>query len=144
MAKMFTTGLSAFLAVLMCASTMSLSAMAEGTTNFTKMKLENVVSSDDEYNYMIAQNPEDNVWYYETSNHAVKIAGKGAVHIFQWTSPDGALPMEEIARVCAETASAKGKFARLSFNRTQRVAWLTLADIPAENKGEPTYDELPD
>ena len=82
MAKIFKKGLSVFLAVLMCASTMSLSAMAEGTTNFTKMKLENVVSSDDEYNYMIAQNPEDNVWYYETSNHAVKIAGKGAVHIF--------------------------------------------------------------
>ena len=57
MAKNFKKGLSAFLAALMCTSTMSMAVMAEDNpqTNFKGMKLENVVSSGDEYNYMIAQ-----------------------------------------------------------------------------------------
>ena len=82
MAKNFKKGLSAFLAALMCTSTMSLAVHAEDTSNFTAMNLGNIVSSGDEYNYMIAQDLDDEVYYYATSNHAVKIANAGAVHIF--------------------------------------------------------------
>ncbi len=52
------------------------------------------------YVYAIAQDPANNLWYYETSNHTVKkeVTGGGAIHIFpmvdttkvtgEWT-PDG-------------------------------------------------------
>ncbi len=53
---------------------------------------------------------------------------KGAVHVFQWTSPDGSFPMEEILRICGGIARAKGKIPALSFNRSQRVALFTLAE----------------
>lgn len=36
----------------------------------------------DPYVYAIAQDPANNRWYYETSNHAVQLTGGGAVHIF--------------------------------------------------------------
>ena len=69
---------------------------------------------------------------------------RGSVFVFQWTAADGGFPMEEIARTAGEFAAAKGKYARLSGNRTQRVALLTLADIREENEGGGTYEQLPD
>ena len=83
MAKVFKKGLSVFLAAMLCVSAMNMLAMAaEGETKFTAMELENIVPGSDGYNYMIAQDLEDGVYYYETSNHTLKIANAGAVHIF--------------------------------------------------------------
>ena len=82
MAKVFKKGLSVFLAAMLCVSAMNMLVMAEDATNFTKMELENIVPGSDGYNYMIAQDLEDGVYYYETSNHTLKIANAGAVHIF--------------------------------------------------------------
>ena len=80
MAKKFTKVISAMLALVMCFGTV-LPVFAEETEdNFNAMELEGVVSSSDEYTYMIAQ--DDVINYYETSNHTVTIAGAGAVHIF--------------------------------------------------------------
>ncbi len=85
MAKNLKRGLSAFLAALMCTSTLGTAAFAEETanqTNFTPMRLENIVPGSDGYNYMIAQDLDNEIYYYETSNHSVKIQNAGAVHIF--------------------------------------------------------------
>ena len=82
MAKVFKKGLSVFLAAMLCVSAMNMLVMAEDATKFTAMELEGIISSSDEYNYMIAQDLEDGVYYYETSNHTLKIANAGAVHIF--------------------------------------------------------------
>ncbi|MBE6615340.1 MAG: hypothetical protein E7631_08555 [Ruminococcaceae bacterium] len=46
------------------------------------MRLENIVPGSDGYNYMIAQDLDNEIYYYETSNHSVKIQNAGAVHIF--------------------------------------------------------------
>lgn len=42
------------------------------------------VRGEDPYVYAIAQDPANNRWYYETSNHTLKkeVTGGGAVHIF--------------------------------------------------------------
>ena len=60
----------------------------------------NIAAGEGAYVYAIAQDPDNNRWYYETSNHTVKkeVTGGGAIHIFpmvdttkvtgDWT-PDG-------------------------------------------------------
>ena len=53
---------------------------------------------------------------------------KTAVHVFQWNSSDGGFPQEEILRICGETALAKGKYPRISFNPSRRTVLFTLAD----------------
>jgi len=53
---------------------------------------------------------------------------KGVAHVFQWTSPDGSFPEEEILRICAEIARSKKKNPGVSFNRSQRVTLFTLLE----------------
>jgi len=96
--------MSTILAVMMLVSCMSLFVTASETDNGTTwlgddVKL-NFEIGDDPYMYAIAQDPDNNRWYYETSNHTVKkeVTGGGAIHIFpmvdtnkvtgEWT-PDG-------------------------------------------------------
>ena len=83
----FKKGLCALLAALMCAG-VALPALAEVAEPKTiwqggDVKL-NFAAGEDPYVYAIAQDPENNRWYYETSNHTVKkeVTGGGAVHIF--------------------------------------------------------------
>ena len=68
---------------------------------------------------------------------------RGNVFLFQWDAPDGALPVDVIARVCTGFAAARGKAARLSCNRTQRVVLFTTA-APAEGGSGELYEKLPD
>lgn len=84
MAKKFKKVLSAFLAALICTSTMSVAINAAETVwqgNDVKLV---IAQGEDPYVYAIAQDPANNRWYYETSNHTVtkEVTGGGAVHIF--------------------------------------------------------------
>ena len=83
MAKNFKKGLSALLAALMCTGTMSTAAMADTIWQGNDVMLD-IAKGEDPYVYAIAQDPANNRWYYETSNHTVKkeVTGGGAVHIF--------------------------------------------------------------
>lgn len=100
MAKKFKKWLSAFLAALICTSTMSVAMNAAETFwqgNDVKLV---IAQGEDPYVYAIAQDPANNRWYYETSNHTItkEVTKGGAVHIFpivdttkvtgEWT-PDG-------------------------------------------------------
>ena len=72
MAKNLKRGLSAFLAALMCTSTLGTAAFAEETanqTNFTPMRLENIVPGSDGYNYMIAQDLDNKIYYYASKKY---------------------------------------------------------------------------
>ena len=83
MAKKFKKGLSVFLAALIFISTMSVPMNVQAETlwqgDITKLTF---AESKDPYVYAIGQDPENNRWYYETSNHTVQLTGGGAVHIF--------------------------------------------------------------
>ena len=82
MAKKFKKWLSAFLAALICISTMSMAVNAAETLwqgDITKLTF---AEGKDPYVYAIGQDPANNRWYYETSNHTVQLTGGGAVHIF--------------------------------------------------------------
>ena len=69
---------------------------------------------------------------------------RGSVFLFRWDAPDGSLPMEEIARVCAAFAAERGKTARLSCNRTQRVVLFTTAAPEDGGENGELYEKLPD
>jgi len=69
---------------------------------------------------------------------------RGSVFVFQYIAHDGAFPMEEIARICGDFAAGKGRRARLSANRTQRVVLLTLADAAETVTPGGTYEQLPE
>ena len=83
MAKKLKKGLSVFLAALIFISTMSVPMNVQAETlwqgDITKLTF---AESKDPYVYAIGQDPENNRWYYETSNHTVQLTGGGAVHIF--------------------------------------------------------------
>ena len=92
--------IATLLATLMCLSVMCTAAFAAETIwQGDDVKL-NIAAGEDPYVYAIAQDPANNRWYYETSNHTVKkeVTGGGAIHIFpmvdttkhsgDWT-PDG-------------------------------------------------------
>jgi TQXA domain-containing protein len=96
--QIFKKGLCALLAALMCVGA-ALPALAETVWQGDDAKI-NIAAGKDPYVYAIAQDPANNRWYYETSNHTVKkeVTGGGAIHIFpivdttkvtgDWT-PDG-------------------------------------------------------
>ena len=105
MAKNYKKRISAILATLMCVSTMNTAAFAEQPSAADTTWLGGdaqlcIEAGKEPYVYAIAQDPANNRWYYETSNHTVKkeVTGGGAVHIFpmvdttkvtgEWT-PDG-------------------------------------------------------
>ena len=87
MAKNFKKGLSLALAAIMCAGTMSTTALAETTLENgniwygDEVKI-NVAEGKDSYTYMLFGDIP-NFYYYETSNHTVKkeATGGGAVHM---------------------------------------------------------------
>ncbi|MBQ1232375.1 MAG: Cys-Gln thioester bond-forming surface protein, partial [Clostridia bacterium] len=87
------------LALLMVATTAVPAFAAETIWQGDDAKLV-ITEGEEPYVYAIAQDPANNRWYYETSNHTVKkeVTGGGAIHIFpmvdttkhsgDWT-PDG-------------------------------------------------------
>ena len=99
MAKNFKTTLAFVLALVMFVITAVPAFAAETIWQGDVAKL-NIAAGEDPYVYAIAQDPANNRWYYETSNHTVKkeVTGGGAIHIFpmvdttkvtgDWT-PDG-------------------------------------------------------
>ncbi len=125
MAKNFKKGLSAFLAALMCTSTMSLAVNAAETVWQGDDAKLNIAAGENPYVYAIAQDPANNRWYYETSNHTVKkeVTGGGAVHIFpmvdttkvtgEWT-PDGiynsGVSNYDVMYCCDATTGTDGYF----------------------------------
>ena len=99
MAKNFKMMLAFVLALLMVATTAVPAFAAETVWQGDDAKLV-ITEGEEPYVYAIAQDPANNRWYYETSNHTVKkeVTGGGAIHIFpmvdttkhsgDWT-PDG-------------------------------------------------------
>ena len=86
--------LAATLAIAMCASTALPVLAAETIWHGDDVKLD-ITKGTDPYVYAIAQDPANNLWYYETSNHAIKreVTTGGAVHIF---------PMVDTTKVTGE------------------------------------------
>ena len=82
MAKKLKSMLSGMLALVML-STVALPVLANTGWQGNDAKL-TFAKGEDPYIYAIAQDPANNRWYYETSNHTVKkeVTGGGAVHIF--------------------------------------------------------------
>ena len=100
MAKNFKTMLAFALALMMFIITAVPAFASETIWQGDIVKLNIAAAEDPSYVYAIAQDPANNRWYYETSNHTVKkeVTGGGAIHIFpmvdttkvtgEWT-PDG-------------------------------------------------------
>lgn len=99
MAKNFKMMLAFVLAFVMVATIAMPVFAAETIWQGDIVKL-NITEGEEPYVYALAQDPANNRWYYETSNHTVKkeVTGGGAIHIFpmvdttkysgDWT-PDG-------------------------------------------------------
>ena len=99
MAKNFKMMLAFVLAFVMVATIAMPVFAAETVWQGDIVKL-NITEGEEPYVYALAQDPANNRWYYETSNHTVKkeVTGGGAIHIFpivdttkvsgEWT-PDG-------------------------------------------------------
>ena len=83
MAKNFEMMLAFVLAFVMVATIAMPVFAAETIWQGEDAKL-NIAAGEGAYVYAIAQDPENNRWYYETSNHTVKkeVTGGGAIHIF--------------------------------------------------------------
>ena len=82
MAKNLKRMLSAVLAIAMIAG-LAMPAFADAATLWQGDDVQlSFEAGVDPYVYAIAQDPANNRWYYETSNHAVQLTGGGAVHIF--------------------------------------------------------------
>ena len=100
MAKNFKTMLAFALALMMFIITAVPAFASETIWQGDIVKLNIAAAEDPSYVYAIAQDPANNRWYYETSNHTIKkeVTGGGAIHIFpmvdttkvtgEWT-PDG-------------------------------------------------------
>ena len=99
MAKNFKMMLAFVLALVMLVGTAIPAFAAETVWQGDIVKL-NITEGEEPYVYALGQDPANNRWYYETSNHTVKkeVTGGGAIHIFpmvdttkvsgEWT-PDG-------------------------------------------------------
>jgi len=84
MAKNFKKSLALMLAMIMCLGAVNLAVFAEDAKTVWQgndAKL-NIAAGEDPYVYAIAQDPANDRYYYETSNHTVQLTGGGAVHIF--------------------------------------------------------------